>query len=136
MLANETDRRVHTVMPRIQIYDAVNTQYSIDSMDWETIERWVKEWVPRLRSGDIALRMTVWPLFAPDGKGPMIADWVTDSRVLGEYFNVSNDPETVMSQIHLRRRELQDKIDAFPRRLADAEPDARRAADQETGKTT
>jgi len=134
MLANETDRRVHTVMPRIQIYDAMNTHYAIDSMDWETIERWIKEWVPRLRSGDIALRMTLWPLFAPEGRGREAADWVTDSRVLGEYFNVSNDPETVMSQIHLKRRELQDQINEFPRRLADAEPDARRAADQDTGK--
>jgi len=58
-------------MPRIEIQDAWGTMYRIDSHNAGTIMAWLFEWASKLVSSDIshqpAIRMTIWPLYNPNG---------------------------------------------------------------------
>src|SRR5215831_2989220 len=62
-------------MPRIEIQDNLGYSYVITSGNAETIKAWLIEWTARLLSNDTrmqpVIRMTVWPLYHPDGR----PDW-------------------------------------------------------------
>lgn len=88
-------------MPRITLFDAAGTGYRIDTAAYPLVQTWLYYWAPRLPK---PLAMTVRPLYE-DGT----ADWPDEPqhyRSHRERFQVANDPEIIMEQLHRRRAEL------------------------------
>jgi hypothetical protein len=97
-------------MPRIELHDCVGSTYRIDSMDWEKIEAWLGEWVPRLTCTDPdipPLRALAWPLFDPGTAKP---DWPCNSRFIGELFEVHGTAVQVLRRIEEQRAIIEKKI--------------------------
>ena len=66
---------------RIEFQDGYGQFVSIDSMDPETLGRWLIETLDRFRPDYVApARVQCYPSFGRDGK----PDWITDTRVLGQ----------------------------------------------------
>lgn len=95
-------------MPRIELYDAVNTGYRIDTDDWDKIRAWLAEWLPRLRSPGIALRVSVYPLFIYPAAGGQDAgpDWDADTRFFGP-FVIPDTPDEAIAAINQRRKDIE-----------------------------
>jgi hypothetical protein len=93
-------------MPRIEIYDASNTPYRIDSFDWSRIRDWLAEWVPRLKDPDIPLRMQITPLFPWLNGQTGLPDWNADTRFF-DRFEVPWEPDAIMARIEQQRRAIE-----------------------------
>lgn len=94
-------------MPRVELYDAVNTPHRIDSLDWDKIRAWLAEWLPRLRSPGIALRVAVYPLFTyPAEGGPAAPDWNADTRFF-DPFVIPDTLDEAMAAIDQRRLDVE-----------------------------
>jgi hypothetical protein len=94
-------------MPQIELYDACNTAYRIDTLDWDKIRAWLAEWLPRLRCPDIALRVRVIPLFTyPAEGGREVPDWNADSRFF-DPFVIPDTVDEAMAAISQRRLDIE-----------------------------
>jgi hypothetical protein len=91
-------------MPRIEIYDASNTAYRIDTFDWTRVRDWLAEWAPRLRDPDYPLRMSIRPLFRYDPE--VVADWNADTRFF-DWFEIPPDPDAIMARIEEQRQRIE-----------------------------
>jgi hypothetical protein len=90
------------LLPRITLLDATGTAYRIDTAAYPLVQTWLYYWAPRLPK---PLMMMVRPL--RDGGE---ADWPCEPqhyRSYRERFQVANDPEIIMEQLHRRRAELE-----------------------------
>lgn len=88
-------------MPRIEIYDASDTPYRIDTFDPVKLHAWLAEWAPRLYHQDYPLRMSIQPLFGPDGP-----DWNADTR-FSDWFEVPWEPYAIMARIDQQRKAIE-----------------------------
>lgn len=93
-------------MPRIEIYDATNTPYRIDTFDWTRVRDWLAEWVPRLRDPDYPLRMSIRPLFPWLDGTAGVPDWNADTRFF-DWFEIPSDPDAAMARIEEQRQRIE-----------------------------
>lgn len=89
-------------MPRIELRDAVNTVYRIDTSDWLRVADWLTEWLPRLRAPSIALSMMIYPLWPEGAAG--FPDWNADSRFFRPFVIPDESADAVMRAIELERK--------------------------------
>lgn len=78
---------------RIQIIDGMGMMYQIDSLDPDTLGKWLLEIFDRTRPDHVApARVQMWPSWDRDGK---TADFVVDNRVLGRVYTVRSAQEVI-----------------------------------------
>jgi len=94
-------------MPRIELYDTMNTPYRIDSFDWSRIAEWLAEWVPIVRDPDYPLRMAIRPLFRQLDGQVAAPDWNADTRYF-DWFKVPDDPDGIMAAIEAERQRIEE----------------------------
>jgi hypothetical protein len=100
-------------MPRVELYDVINTAYRCDTLDPDLLLVWLSEWAPRLAQPDCALRMNIFPL--PLGPSRLDGfDWPADNRFIGTPFVVPDEPGQIIEAMDAERARIEKQIAENP----------------------
>jgi hypothetical protein len=94
-------------MPRVTLWDIMNTAYRCDTLDPDILAVWLSEWTSRLAVTGMTLRMSVYPL----PKGPLHDfDWPADNRFIGVTFPVPDEPSQIILAMNAERKRIEREI--------------------------
>lgn len=97
-------------MPRVDLRDAFGTSYQVATMDLELLERWFREWLPRLYPPELAEQygepaIIVWPLFDAE----RVPDWPASSTAT--YIEpFTRDPGQAMAVLEDMRKRIEKDV--------------------------